>query len=175
MASTILVTGGAGYIGSHACVALIEAGYKVVVLDNLSVGNARALERVAQIAGEEPVFVRGDVRDRQCLETLFSEHTISAVMHFAGLKAVGESVSQPLDYYDNNVAGTISLLQAMEENWVRRFVFSSSATVYGDPPSVPIREDFPVSTTNPYGRSKLMVRRYCPTGRSPTITTSKSS
>ena len=107
MASTILVTGGAGYIGSHACVALIEAGYKVVVLDNLSVGNARALERVSQIAGEEPIFVRGDVRDRQCLETLFSEHTISAVMHFAGLKAVGESVSQPLDYYDNNVAGTI--------------------------------------------------------------------
>ena len=157
MASTILVTGGAGYIGSHACVALIEAGYKVVVLDNLSVGNARALERVSQIAGEEPIFVRGDVRDRQCLETLFSEHTISAGMHFAGLKAVGESVSQPLDYYDNNVAGTISLLQAMEENWVRRFVFSSSATVYGDPPSVPIREDFPVSTTNPYGRSKLMV------------------
>ena len=157
MASTILVTGGAGYIGSHACVALIEAGFKVVVLDNLSVGNALALERVARITGQQPVFVRGDVRDKQCLEALFSEHTISAVMHFAGLKAVGESVSQPLDYYENNVAGTITLLQAMEENWVRRFVFSSSATVYGDPPSVPIREDFPLSTTNPYGRSKLMV------------------
>ena len=157
MASTILVTGGAGYIGSHACVALLEAGFKVVVLDNLSVGNALALERVARITGQQPVFVRGDVRDKQCLEALFSEHTISAVMHFAGLKAVGESVSQPLDYYENNVAGTITLLQAMEENWVRRFVFSSSATVYGDPPSVPIREDFPLSTTNPYGRSKLMV------------------
>ena len=157
MASTILVTGGAGYIGSHACVALLEAGFKVVVLDNLSVGNALALDRVARISGQQPVFVRGDVRDKQCLEGLFSEHTISAVMHFAGLKAVGESVSQPLDYYENNVAGTITLLQAMEENWVRRFVFSSSATVYGDPPSVPIREDFPLSTTNPYGRSKLMV------------------
>jgi UDP-glucose 4-epimerase len=157
MASTILVTGGAGYIGSHACVALIEADYKVVVLDNLSVGNEQALERVGRITGQRPVFVSGDIRDRQCLEALFSEHTINAVMHFAGLKAVGESVSQPLEYYDNNVAGTLSLLRAMEDNWVRSFVFSSSATVYGDPHTVPIREDFPLSATNPYGRSKLMV------------------
>jgi UDP-glucose 4-epimerase len=157
MATTILVTGGAGYIGSHACVALIEAGYKVVVLDNLCIGNARALDRVTQIVGQRPDFVCGDVRDRQCLEKLFGEYTINAVMHFAGLKAVGESVSQPLDYYDNNVAGTLSLLQAMEDNWVRSLVFSSSATVYGDPHSVPIREDFPLSATNPYGRSKLMV------------------
>ena len=159
MASTILVTGGAGYIGSHACVALIEAGYSVVVLDNLSVGNSQALERVGQITGTQPEFVRGDIRDRDCLEKLFGDYTINAVMHFAGLKAVGESVNQPLDYYENNVAGTLTLLRAMEENWVRSLVFSSSATVYGDPHTVPIREDFPLSTTNPYGRSKLNVEQ----------------
>jgi UDP-glucose 4-epimerase len=157
MATTILVTGGAGYIGSHACVVLLEAGYKVVVLDNLSVGNAQALERVAEITGQQCTFVEGDVRDRDCLEQLFTDHTVNAVIHFAGLKAVGESVNQPLDYYDNNVAGTVNLLRAMEDNWVRSLVFSSSATVYGDPASVPIREDFPLSATNPYGRSKLMV------------------
>ena len=157
MSTTILVTGGAGYIGSHACVALIEAGYHVVVLDNLSVGNAQALQRVERITGVAPVFVEGDVRDRSCLEGIFSQHTITAVMHFAGLKAVGESLSKPLEYYDNNVTGTLNLLRVMDENWVRSLVFSSSATVYGDPASVPIREDFPLSVTNPYGRSKLIV------------------
>ena len=157
MAQTVLVTGGAGYIGSHACVVLIEAGYRVVVLDNLQVGNAEALARVEQITGQAPDFIRGDIRDRQCLDDLFGEYTINAVMHFAGLKAVGESVNMPLDYYDNNVSGTLNLLRAMEDNWVRCLVFSSSATVYGDPASVPIREDFPTSATNPYGRSKLMV------------------
>jgi UDP-glucose 4-epimerase len=157
MSTTILVTGGAGYIGSHACVALQEAGYQVVVLDNLSVGKARSLERVGEITGTQPVFVQGDIRDTACLDQLFDEHTIAAVMHFAGLKAVGESVEKPLDYYDNNVAGTLSLLEAMERAWVRNLVFSSSATVYGDPATVPIREDFPRSATNPYGRSKLMV------------------
>ena len=157
MAQTVLVTGGAGYIGSHACVVLIEAGYRVVVLDNLQVGNAEALARVEQITGQAPDFIRGDIRDRQCLDDLFGEYTINAVMHFAGLKAVGESVNMPLDYYDNNVTGTLNLLRAMEDNWVRCLVFSSSATVYGDPASVPIGEDFPTSATNPYGRSKLMV------------------
>ena len=157
MSMTILVTGGAGYIGSHACVALIDAGYQVVVLDNLSVGNFQALQRVERITGVAPVFVEGDVRDRNCLEAIFSQHTITAVIHFAGLKAVGESMSKPLEYYDNNVAGTLNLLQVMDENWVRSLVFSSSATVYGDPASVPIREDFPLSATNPYGRSKLIV------------------
>ena len=157
MSMTILVTGGAGYIGSHACVALIDAGYQVVVLDNLSVGNFQALQRVERITGVAPVFVEGDVRDRNCLEAIFSQHTITAVIHFAGLKAVGESISKPLEYYDNNVAGTLNLLQVMDENWVRSLVFSSSATVYGDPASVPIREDFPLSATNPYGRSKLIV------------------
>ena len=157
MSTTILVTGGAGYIGSHACVALIEAGYHVVVLDNLSVGNAQAIDRVQSITGTRPAFVTGDVRDRAILEQIFTDHTVSAVIHFAGLKAVGESINKPLEYYDNNVTGTLNLLQVMEENWVRSLVFSSSATVYGDPASVPIREDFPLSATNPYGRSKLMV------------------
>jgi UDP-glucose 4-epimerase len=157
MASKILVTGGAGYVGSHACVALIEAGYDVVVLDNLSVGNAQAIERVGKITGKTPVFVESDIRDRACLDSVFSRHTILAVMHFAGLKAVGESVTMPLEYYDNNVSGTLNLLAAMEDARVRTLVFSSSATVYGDPASVPIREDFPRSATNPYGRSKLMV------------------
>jgi UDP-glucose 4-epimerase len=157
MGKTVLVTGGAGYLGCHACVALIEAGYAVVVLDNLCNGSAQAIERVGRITGTAPVLVRGDVRDRACLGGIFSDHAISAVMHFAGLKAVGESVSKPLEYYENNVAGTLVLLAAMEQAGVRTLVFSSSATVYGDPASVPIREDFPLSATNPYGRSKLMV------------------
>jgi UDP-glucose 4-epimerase len=157
MSETVLVTGGAGYIGSHACVALQEAGYQVVVLDNLVNSHAEALERVGRIAGRQPVFVRGDIRDRDCLERLFAEHPVSAVMHFAGLKAVGESVAQPLDYYQNNVGGTLTLLQEMAAAGVRSLVFSSSATVYGDPASVPIREDFPRGATNPYGRTKQMV------------------
>lgn len=157
MTETVLVTGGAGYIGSHACVALQEAGWQVVVLDNLANSHAEALDRVARIAGRQPVFVRGDIRDRGCLEQLFEDHPVSAVMHFAGLKAVGESVAQPLDYYQNNVGGTLTLLQVMEAAGVRSLVFSSSATVYGDPASVPIREDFPRGATNPYGRTKQMV------------------
>ena len=157
MVSTILVTGGAGYIGSHACVALIEAGHEVVVLDNLCNSNAEVLQRVQRIAGRAPVFVQGDILDRDCLGQLFTDHPITAVMHFAGLKAVGESVTNPLQYYENNVAGTLSLLAAMDEAGVSKLVFSSSATGYGDPASTPIREDFPRSATNPYGRSKLMI------------------
>ena len=157
MTETVLVTGGAGYIGSHACVALQEAGYRVLVLDNLVNSHAQALDRVARIAGSQPHFVHGDIRDRACLERLFQAHPVSAVMHFAGLKAVGESVAQPLDYYQNNVGGTLTLLQVMAAAGVRSLVFSSSATVYGDPASVPIREEFPRGATNPYGRTKQMV------------------
>jgi UDP-glucose 4-epimerase len=153
----ILLTGGAGYIGSHACVALLDAGHKVVVLDNLSNSSPTALDRVALICGKSPDFVEGDVRDPELLDRLFAERPIRAVMHFAGLKAVGESVEKPLEYYDNNVRGTLELLAAMRRAGVRTIVFSSSATVYGDPASVPIREDFPRSATNPYGRSKLMI------------------
>lgn len=153
----ILVTGGAGYIGSHTCLELLAAGCEVVVLDNLSNARQESLRRVAEIAGRAPCFIRGDVRDVQVLRQVFAEHRIEAVIHFAGLKAVGESVEQPLRYYDNNVNGSLSLLQAMDEAGVRRLVFSSSATVYGDPHAVPIREDFPLSATNPYGRSKLII------------------
>ena len=154
---TILVTGGAGYIGSHACVALIESGYRVVVLDNFCNASEEAIRRIAGITGVEPALVRGDVRDKGCLQHLFTSFDIDAVMHFAGLKAVGESVSQPLSYYDNNVAGTLSLVAEMANAGVCALVFSSSATVYGDPHAVPIREDFPLGATNPYGRTKLMV------------------
>jgi UDP-glucose 4-epimerase len=157
MTGIVLVTGGAGYIGSHACVALIEAGYEVVVLDNLRNSSLVALQRVQDICGSSPVFKQGDIRDRDCLDQLFHEHRIDAVLHFAGLKAVGESVEQPLQYYDNNVAGSLVLLAAMQHAGVRNLVFSSSATVYGDPVSVPIREDFALGATNPYGRTKLMV------------------
>ena len=157
MTRTVLVTGGAGYIGSHACVALIEAGYEVVVLDNLCNGSALALERLQEICATKPTFIHGDVRDSDCLDRIFQAHTIVAVLHFAGLKAVGESVDQPLEYYDNNVAGSLILLAAMQQAGVRNMVFSSSATVYGDPASVPIRESFPLAPTNPYGRTKLMV------------------
>ena len=157
MAGTVLVTGGAGYIGSHACVALIEAGYDVVVLDNLCNSSLVALQRVQDICGTAPVFRQGDIRDRECLDQLFREQRIDAVLHFAGLKAVGESVAQPLQYYDNNVTGSLVLLAAMQHAGVNNLVFSSSATVYGDPVSVPIREDFALGPTNPYGRTKLMV------------------
>ena len=154
---TILVTGGAGYIGSHTCVELIQAGHSVLVLDNLANSSPAALRRVAAIVGQDVPFIEGDIRDAALLDRLFDEHDISAVIHFAGLKAVGESTEKPIDYYENNVAGTIALLQAMRRHTVTRLVFSSSATVYGDPASVPIREDFPLSATNPYGQSKLMI------------------
>lgn len=153
----ILVTGGAGYIGSHTCVELLEAGHRVVVLDNLSNSSPESLRRVQQITGKSPEFVKGDIRSLTDLQDVFTRFKISAVVHFAGLKAVGESVSMPLHYYQNNVAGTLNLLQVMDAHGCRRLVFSSSATVYGDPASVPIREDFPLSATNPYGRSKLII------------------
>ncbi len=155
--SKIFVTGGAGYIGSHTCVELLSAGYEIIVLDNLSNSSAESLRRVEEIAGKSLTFVQGDIRDSALLNKLFSEHDIAAVIHFAGLKAVGESVSEPLAYYDNNVNGTVVLLEAMQQAGVKTLVFSSSATVYGDPASLPIREDFPTSATNPYGRSKLMI------------------
>jgi len=154
---TVLVTGGAGYIGSHACLALIEAGFDVVVLDNFCNSAAEAVARVEQIAGRPIALEEGDLRDGAFLTRVFGHYPIDAVMHFAGLKAVGESVKQPLDYYDNNVSGTLVLLQSMQHAGVHKLIFSSSATVYGDPASVPIREDFPRSATNPYGRSKLMI------------------
>ena len=153
----ILVTGGAGYIGSHTCVELLEAGYEPVVFDNLSNSKPAALERVARIAGKTLEFVEGDIRDSAALDAVLRERSIDAVIHFAGLKAVGESVEKPLEYYDNNVSGTVTLLQAMRDAGVKNIVFSSSATVYGDPASLPIREDFPLSATNPYGRSKLII------------------
>ncbi|WP_311946912.1 UDP-glucose 4-epimerase GalE [Halomonas piscis] len=154
----ILVTGGAGYIGSHMVLTLLEAGHDVVVLDNLANASRESLSRVAELAGKTPAFVEGDIRDRECLDRLFAEHTISDVLHFAGLKAVGESVAQPLRYYENNVAGTLTLCQAMAAAGVFRLVFSSSATVYGDGHPMPIHEGLPTGTpTNPYGTSKLMV------------------
>ncbi|GAA0789270.1 UDP-glucose 4-epimerase GalE [Marinobacterium sediminicola] len=153
----ILVTGGAGYIGSHTCLELLQAGKPVVVLDNLSNSSPVSLARVQTLTAQEIIFIEGDIRDEVCLRAVFQAYPISAVIHFAGLKAVGESVEQPLRYYENNVAGTVCLLQVMAEFGCKQLVFSSSATVYGDPASVPIREDFPLSTTNPYGSSKLMV------------------
>ena len=153
----ILVTGGAGYIGSHTCVELMEAGERVVVLDNYSNSSPESLRRVAAIAGLTPFCVEGDLRDADCLRRVFAQNEIEAVIHFAGLKAVGESVAKPLLYYDNNVVGTIRLLEAMREAGVRNLVFSSSATVYGDPQRLPLTEDHPLSATNAYGRSKLMI------------------
>ena len=153
----ILVTGGTGYIGSHTVVELLAAGKDVLILDNYANSSPKVLERIADISGRRPAFSEGDIRDADGLRALFAAHRIEAVIHFAGLKAVGESVEQPLTYYDNNVNGTLCLLQAMRQAGVRRLVFSSSATVYGDPHHVPIREDFPLQATNPYGRSKLMV------------------
>jgi len=157
MKNTVLVTGGAGYIGSHVCVELLEQDYTVVVLDNLCNGSEVALERVQEISGKALTFAQGDVRDAPLVRQLLRDQQIDAVMHFAGLKAVGESVAQPLEYYDNNVTGAIDLLQAMSDEGVKSLVFSSSATVYGDPASNPLVEDFPLSATNPYGRSKLMI------------------
>jgi UDP-glucose 4-epimerase len=153
----ILVTGGAGYIGSHTCVELLQAGHQVAVVDNLSNSREEALRRVERIAGRTLTFYKADVREREALRGVFRAHAIDAVIHFAGLKAVGESVAQPLRYYDNNVFGSIALLEVMAEFGVTRIAFSSSATVYGDPQSVPITEAAPTGATNPYGRSKLMV------------------
>jgi UDP-glucose 4-epimerase len=153
----ILVTGGMGYIGSHTVVELQQSGYDVVVVDNLCNADASVQERVQRITGKPFVFEQADIRDRAAMERVFGAHKVEAVIHFAGLKAVGESVAQPLRYYDNNVNGSVILFETMAKFGVKSLVFSSSATVYGDPASVPIREDFPLSATNPYGRSKLMI------------------
>ena len=153
---TILVTGGAGYVGSHTCVELLEQGYKVIVVDNLDNSTAIALERVEKITGKDIVFYQIDVCDRVALKEVFLNHRIDAVIHFAGLKAVGKSVLQPLQYYRNNLDSTLTLCELMEEFDVRQFVFSSSATVYGSPERVPISEDFPTKCTSPYGWTKLM-------------------
>jgi UDP-glucose 4-epimerase len=153
----ILVTGGTGYIGSHTCVELLNAGHAVVLLDNLSNSKASVRQRIERITGRGCVLAETDVRDRAGLEAVFAAHAIDAVIHFAGLKAVGESVEQPLRYYDNNVTGSLVLFETMAKFGVKTLVFSSSATVYGDPASVPIYEHFPLSATNPYGRSKLMI------------------
>jgi UDP-glucose 4-epimerase len=157
MSKQILVTGAAGYIGSHTCVELLAAGYRVIALDNLSNSSRKAVQRVEEISGGTMLFLETDVRDRSSLDAIFHTHNIDAVIHFAGLKAVGESVEKPLLYYQNNVYGSLNLLEAMEHAACQRIVFSSSATVYGDPESVPIRETARLTTTNPYGASKLMV------------------
>jgi len=151
----IFVTGGAGYIGSHTCVELLEAGYEVVVYDNLSNASEEALRRVEEITGRSLEFVRGDIRDAVTLEKAMAG--CDAVIHFAGLKAVGESVEKPLEYYDNNVGGTVTLLEVMRKLGVKTIVFSSSATVYGDPEFLPLTEEHPLRATNPYGRTKLMI------------------
>ena len=153
----IFVTGGAGYIGSHTCVELLDAGYDVTVFDNFCNSHPEAVARVERIAGKKLRLMNGDIRDRGALVAALRESGAKSVIHFAGLKAVGESVTQPLSYYDNNVVGTLRLLEAMGECGVNRLVFSSSATVYGDPQRLPLTEDHPLSATNPYGRSKLMI------------------
>ncbi|MXR69389.1 UDP-glucose 4-epimerase GalE [Shewanella sp. JBTF-M18] len=154
---TILVTGGAGYIGSHTVVELLNDDQQVVIIDNLSNSSVEALKRVEQITNKGVTFYQGDVLNKAFLQKVFTDHDIDAVIHFAGLKAVGESVAQPLRYYENNVTGTLVLCEVMAEFNVKNLVFSSSATVYGDPASLPITEDFPTGATNPYGQSKLMV------------------
>lgn len=154
---SVLVTGGSGYIASHTAVELLAAGITPVLFDNLCNSKPAVLDRLEEITGVRPPLVVGDIRDRQALDAVLAEYDIESVIHFAGLKAVGESVAKPLAYYDNNVHGTLVLVEAMQAAGVRTIVFSSSATVYGDPATVPITEDFPTSATNPYGRSKLMV------------------
>lgn len=155
--NTILVTGGAGYIGSHTCIELLNSGFNLVVLDNLSNASKVSLLRVEQITNKTIAFFCGDIRSVKDIDQVFNQYQIDAVIHFAGLKAVGESVKKPLHYYENNVAGTINLLRVMTKYNCKKLVFSSSATVYGDPHSVPIQEHFPLSATNPYGRSKLII------------------
>lgn len=154
----VLVTGGLGYIGSHTCVQLIEAGHQVVVVDNLSNSKLEVMNRIKTLTGQAPEFFQGDVRDEGFLDSVFAQYRVDAVIHFAGLKAVGESVAKPLEYYDNNVNGSLVLARSMSKANVKNIIFSSSATVYGGPEEMPLTEDFPTGdTTNPYGRSKYMV------------------
>lgn len=155
----ILVTGGTGFIGSHTCVELLNAGYDVAVIDNFSNSKPEVLKRIKTITGKDVKFYEGDLLDKKVIKKIFDENKIDAVIHFAGLKAVGESVSIPLKYYHNNITGTLMLCEVMKEYNVKNLVFSSSATVYGNPHTVPIKEDFPLSTTNPYGSTKLMIER----------------
>lgn len=155
----ILVTGGAGFIGTHTCVELLQAGYEIAVIDNFCNSKPQAIERVKQITGKSFPFYKADLLDRQAVEQIFEENRIEAVIHFAGLKAVGESVAKPIEYYHNNIGSTLVLCDVMRKYGCKKIVFSSSATVYGNPKSVPIREDFPLSTTNPYGSTKLMIEQ----------------
>jgi len=155
----VLVTGGAGFIGSHTCVELLNSGHEIVVVDNLKNSKAEALKRIREITGKDLVFYQIDLLDKELLRTVFQKHKIESVVHFAGLKAVGESVRKPLYYYHNNITGTLILCELMQEFGVKKIVFSSSATVYGDPASVPITEDFPLHTTNPYGTTKLFIEQ----------------
>ena len=157
---SVLVTGGAGYIGSHTCVELLDAGYDIVVVDNYSNSSPESLRRVKEITGKEFPVYEADLRDEEALDRIFSENRFDSVIHFAGLKSVGESVAHPIEYYGNNIGSTLSLCRQMEKHGVKKFVFSSSATVYGTPKEVPIREDAPLGpTTNPYGETKLMIER----------------
>ena len=156
----ILVTGGAGFIGSHTCVELLDAGYEVTVIDNLYNSSEKAIERVKQISGKDLDFVEGDILDKDCLDRIFESQKIEAVIHFAGLKAVGESVRMPVEYYSNNITGTLTLIRSMREHGCKNIIFSSSATVYGDPAFVPITEECPKGTcTNPYGWTKWMLEQ----------------
>ncbi len=155
----VLVTGGAGYIGSHTCIELINAGYDIVIVDNLSNSSEEAIRRVEKIVGCHIPFYENDIRDKEALRKIFDAEKIEAVIHFAGLKAVGESVEMPMEYYNNNVYGTLCLCEVMKEYNVKNMVFSSSATVYGSPKTVPIKENFPLSATNPYGRTKLFLEQ----------------
>ncbi|MFM2480848.1 UDP-glucose 4-epimerase GalE [Celerinatantimonas sp. YJH-8] len=156
----ILVTGGAGYIGSHTCLQLMAAGYNPIIFDNFCNSKHSVLERIQSLSGQSVTVYQGDIRSRSLLDEVFSKHHIDGVIHFAGLKAVGESVEKPVEYYENNVSGTLTLLQSMQNAGVKQLIFSSSATVYGEPDHMPIREDFPtLNATNPYGQSKLMIER----------------
>lgn len=155
--NSILVTGGAGYIGSHTCVELLNAGYSVIIFDNFSNSHPEAIKRIEQITGKAPTVIHGDIRAQAALEAALRQHACTAVIHFAGLKSVGESVEKPLNYYDNNVIGTHRLITAMQATGVKTLVFSSSATVYGDPQCLPLTEDHPLSSINPYGRTKLII------------------
>ena len=155
----ILVTGGAGYIGSHTCVELLEAGYEVVILDNLLNSSEQSIKRVREISGKDAVFHRVDLLDKPAVNKIFQQKHFDGVIHFAGLKAVGESVEMPLSYYHNNITGTLILLEAVKEHGVRNFVFSSSACVYGDPETVPIGEEFPLKPASPYGQTKVMIEQ----------------